>query len=465
MDFQVFVNTFTSACAVLAVKKGVAGHASEVRIHRANDCYKGTMGVARYRDDMLYSDMVPKDSKFEDFCYRCAFQKQKLHTYVETRYMNCWSDITFLPLEGGDDEISYCAFFFEFTKKPDASRMSTISADIASTVIKNCVILRSSTDFYSSLSLVMEDLMIKSNAVATCILQVDRKNRDYEVLCEKFLSKEVSMKEHKHLLPYEVVETWDKTIGGSDGIIIKDKHDLQTLEKINPLWAENLKQTLVTSLILFPLMQGKNAMGYLFIANFDTQNLVQIKELAALTAFFLTSEISEHILVEKLEKLGHEDLLTGVKNRNSMNYRVDMFVSGEQKIAAPCGVIFADLNGLKQMNDKKGHAAGDELIKSAAACIKSIFTEDEIYRAGGDEFVIICPACSKEEFEEKVAKLKSKSCYGSQVSLAVGSDWNEDGDDLRHSMHLADEAMYRDKESFYALHKDVDRRNKVPAIC
>lgn len=331
MDFQVFVNTFTSACAVLAVKKGVAGHASEVRIHRANDCYKGTMGVARYRDDMLYSDMVPKDSKFEDFCYRCAFQKQKLHTYVETRYMNCWSDITFLPLEGGDDEISYCAFFFEFTKKPDANRMSTISADIASTVIKNCVILRSATDFYSSLSLVMEDLMIKSDAVATCILQVDRKNRDYEVLCEKFLSKEVSMKEHKHLLPYEVVETWDKTIGGSDGIIIKDKHDLQTLEKINPLWAENLKQTLVTSLILFPLMQGKNAMGYLFITNFDTQKLVQIKELAALTAFFLTSEISEHILVEKLEKLGHEDLLTGVKNRNSMNYRVDMFVSGEQK--------------------------------------------------------------------------------------------------------------------------------------
>ncbi|MBB5224696.1 GGDEF domain-containing protein [Treponema ruminis] len=462
MDFQVFVNTFSSACAVLSVKKGLAGHPSEVRIHKANDLYKETMGVARYRDDMLYSDMVPKDDKFEDFCYRCAVQKQKLHTYVETRYMNCWSDISFLPLEGGDDNISYCAFFFEFTKKPDASRMSTISAEIASAVIKNCVILRSSTDFYSSLNLVLEDLLIKSGGVATCIIQVDRKNRDYEVLCEKFFSKEASMKEHRHLLPYEVVETWDETIGGSDGIILKDNHDMLALEKINPLWAENLKQTLVTSLILFPLMQGKTAMGYLFIANFDTQKLVQIKELASLTAFFLTSEISEHILVEKLERLGHEDLLTGVKNRNSMNNRVDLFVSGEQKIAAPFGVVFADLNGLKQMNDKKGHAAGDVLIKAAANCIKSVFTEDEIYRAGGDEFVIISPACSKEEFEEKVKKLKSKSCYGSQVSLAVGSDWNEDGEDLRHSMHLADEAMYRDKENFYKMHSDVDRRNKPP---
>lgn len=51
----------------------------------------------------------------------------------------------------------------------------------------------------------------------------------------------------------------------------------------------------------------------------------------------------------------------------------------------PYGIIFADLNGLKICNDTKGHKAGDELLKKAAALLKEIFNEDEIYRSGGDE--------------------------------------------------------------------------------
>ncbi|MBQ9909303.1 MAG: GGDEF domain-containing protein [Treponema sp.] len=462
MDFQGFVNTFSSACAVLAVKKGVAGHTSEVRIHRANDFYKGTMGVARYRDDMLYYELVPKDSKFEDFCYRCAFQKQKLHTYVETRYINCWSDLTFLPLEGGDENTAYCAFFFEFTKKLDAEKMSHVSASTAATVIKNCVILRGADDFISSMKSVVADLRNKTQAFCCCIIMIDKANESFEFLCDSFSAANLSMKDFEKYITYEIVASWEKTIGGSDGVIVKDKHDMLELSKKNPAWSKSLQEASVSNLILYPLMQGKSAIGFLFITNFDASNYVSLKETVGLTAFFLSSEISSHLLVEKLERLSNQDLLTGVKNRNSMNTRVDLFVSGEEKIAAPFGVIFADLNGLKQMNDKNGHAAGDILIKEGAAVIKKIFEKDEIYRAGGDEFVIICPACSEQEFNEKVKKLRANSGYGSKACLAIGSHWNENGEDLRQSMHLADEAMYRDKENFYKMHKDVDRRNRLP---
>ena len=461
MDFQGFVNTFSSACAVLAVKKGVAGHSSEVRIHRANDFYKGTMGVARYRDDMLYYELVPKDLKFEDFCYRCAFQKQKLHSYVETRYLNCWSDLTLLPLEGGDENTAYCAFFFEFTKVPDAEKMSLVSASTAAAVIKNCITLRGSKDFISSMKSVVVDLRERTQAFCCCIIMIDKINETSEILCESFNDAKVSMKDYMQFLPYEIIASWEDTIGGSDGVIVKDKHDMLELSKKNPEWAKSLQAGAVSNLILYPLMQGKSAMGFLFITNFDAKNLVALKESVGLTAFFLSSEISSHLLVEKLERLSNQDLLTGVKNRNSMNTRVDLFVSGEQKIAAPFGVIFADLNGLKQMNDKNGHAAGDVLIKAGAAVIKQIFGEDEIYRAGGDEFVVICPACSEEEFYSKVEKLRAKSGFGSKACLAIGADWNKEGDDLRRSMHLADEAMYRDKENFYKVHKEVDRRNKI----
>jgi len=462
MDFQIFVNTFSSACAILAVKKGVSGHASEVRIHRANDLYKGRMGVARYRDDMIYSDLVPKDLKFEDFTYRCAFQKQKLHAFIETRYMNCWSDVTFLPLEGGNDDIAYCAFFFEASKSPDAEKMSRVSAVTAATVIKNCIMLRGSDDFISSMNNVVAELRQRTNSFCCSIIMIDKINETYEILCESFIDKNRSMNDFVQFLPYEVVSTWEDTIGGSDGVIVKDSHDMLALEQKNPAWVKSLKAGHVQNVILYPLKQGNSAMGFLFITNFDTKDFITIKESVGLTAFFLSSEIASHMLVEKLEHLSNRDLLTGVKNRNCMNTRVDQFVSKEKLVAAPFGVVFADLNGLKQMNDKNGHAAGDIMIKASAAAIKQIFGEDEIYRAGGDEFVVICPACSESEFNAKVAKLKENTSYGSKVCLAIGSDWTESGEDLRRSMHLADEAMYKDKENFYKMHSEVDRRNKPP---
>lgn len=458
MDFQVFVDTFSTACAVLSVKKGVAGHASEIRIHKANDFYKTMMGTERFKNDMLYSELVPREEKFEDFCYRCAVEKQKFHYYIKVTGLPIWSEINLLPLKNDGEDLFYCAFLVEASKIIDSEKMADISPEMAVAVIKNCMILRGSKDFYNSLNLVMADLREKTGGYASSLILLNKEKRDFKILSEKFINDNVAERNFKSMLSYNLVESWEKTLGESDGIIIKDDYDMESLKKKNSLWAESLKHAEVDTLIFYPLLQGKETIGYLFITNFNTENLVKIKELVSLTAFFLSSEIASHTFVEKLEKLGHEDLLTGVKNRNAMNTRVDSFVSGEKKIEAPFGVVFADLNGLKQENDKNGHAAGDAMIKAAAEYIKEFFSGYEIYRAGGDEFVIICPACLKETFDAKITALKAKTCYGSKVSLAIGADWSQNGDDLRHSMHVADEAMYRDKAAFYRAHSDIDRR-------
>ena len=62
MDFQGFVNTFAMPCAVLSIERLSSRHYGKIRIVRANDIYKETMGIARYHDDMIYSDLVPKDT-------------------------------------------------------------------------------------------------------------------------------------------------------------------------------------------------------------------------------------------------------------------------------------------------------------------------------------------------------------------------------------------------------------------
>ena len=148
------------------------------------------------------------------------------------------------------------------------------------------------------------------------------------------------------------------------------------------------------------------------------------------------------------------DILTGTLNRLSFYADIEMYKQKKTSVY----ILSVDLNGLKQINDNEGHAAGDLLLKKAANLLNEVFGQYEIYRAGGDEFVVITPNCPKDLFEKKVGELRPKSSYGSEVCLAIGSHWDKQGDNLRLSMHFADEAMYADKNNFYISHPENVRR-------
>lgn len=448
MDFQSFVNIFAMPCAVLSVQKISSRRYGEIRIVCSNDMYKSVMGVARCHDDMLYSDLIPKDVKFEDFCYRSAVLKKKLHCYVNMKNLGQWVDQTLIPIQIEEDDLCYCAFFFEFTRKAEPERMAQVNMDTASFVIKNCITLRGSKDFIASMTSVMSDLQQKAGAFCAAVILLDHDNRSYEVLCEKFDNKYSRVADFSQLLTYDIAATWERTIGRSNGIIIKDEHDMESVAQRNPQWTYSLKNADIESVILYPLTHEKQVFGYMFLTNFDTEKTPELKELVELTAFFLSAEITNYTLMEKLKHLRNIDILTGVKNRNAMNQRVDLFVRGEEEIPFPYGVIFVYVIGLKQANDENGHDTGDAMLKKAARLLKEFFWNDEIYRSGGDEFVIIVPACQEEELSGRVRRLKEKSGGDSETCLAVGYHWNEEGKKLRRSMQMANKAMLADKERF-----------------
>lgn len=459
MDFQKLVDSYQMAAAVLSVEDKEDGHYGDIRIVKANPMYKKIMGPG-YHDNMIYSELIPKEPNFEDFCYRCAVHKLHLHAYVDTKSMGVWTDGTYIPLSTDCDGngFHYLMFFFEFTQGPESDRMSNVSIDSAAFVIQSCIKLRATNDFCACMADVNNDIQAKTDAFCSSIVLVDDEKGKSSILCMKFRNDEASFEDFKDDLTGEVIASWANTVENHDICIVKDEFDMQRLEKRNPIWAKSLRAAKVESLILVPFRQKGKIIGYLFVTNFNTERLVEIKEIIELTGFFLTSEIANNNLMERLEFMSNVDMLTGLRNRNSMNYRVDLFVSGENKVHAPFGVIFADLNGLKQANDTGGHAEGDILLKKAANLLSEVFEHDEVYRAGGDEFVIITPACQKEDFEKKVQELREKSSYGKEVCFAIGSHWDGEGVNLRLAMHLADEAMYEDKNRFYELHPDKIRR-------
>ena len=148
-------------------------------------------------------------------------------------------------------------------------------------------------------------------------------------------------------------------------------------------------------------------------------------------------------------ELSETDLLTGVNNRNAMNNRVLQFVGGEVNYRT-ISVVFADLNGLKPINDNEGHNAGDALLRSAAEILKETFRDCEIYRAGGDEFVVVAIDIPKDSLDARVQKLRDKSKIKGNVSFAIGFFYDEKAGDIRRAMREADALMYEDKKANYA---------------
>lgn len=125
-----------------------------------------------------------------------------------------------------------------------------------------------------------------------------------------------------------------------------------------------------------------------------------------------------------------------------------------------------DINGLKNANDSFGHAAGDELIRAAADCMKNSFSEHgKVYRMGGDEFVVIITK-DIPQFENLLRAFEQRveSWHGEFVeSIAVSygyvysseRKWNSIFDISKAS----DERMYESKKQYYTR-SGTDRRRQ-----
>ena len=163
----------------------------------------------------------------------------------------------------------------------------------------------------------------------------------------------------------------------------------------------------------------------------------------------IASDVTERVRMEKqLEESSITDSLTGVYNRNYLNYRIDEKIN---ELEYPFSVIMSDCNDLKLVNDQYGHEYGDIMLRIMASTLKEVLPKDfPIIRMGGDEFLILCNGTSKAEVEEMMdtirQSLKDKSKEKIPLSLAMGSHTVESGDfKIEDVCREADKRMYLDK--------------------
>ena len=472
MDWRRIADHFDPMTCVLSVEKKPDGKCGKVRIVTGNQKYIDSIALAsgavgldstekvEFVPGSEYTRYIPKDLNFEEVCFRAAILKQPVHNCVHAPRYDFDIMAYFMPMESKEENIGYCTYSQVLLPKNDNNLMSlNISQETAMEVIGTCIKLREDKPFREIMQEVIENILTICGAEYCCVLLMDSGQRKCTVLGQA-KAPESSLSRMEDYLDddfYSLAESWMDTMSGSFCIVVRDAQDMDFIRERNPAWYRSLKAARVDRLVLFPLISRGQLLGYIYASNFSEDDAGHIKDTLELTTYFIASEIANNQLIEQLQEMSRMDLLTGVMNRNAMNARIGAITEVYGETPGQLGVVFADMNGLKYINDHQGHEAGDLLLKNAANILQNTFAGGEIYRAGGDEFFILVPGADETELQAKITEIKKKSGMFDNVSFAAGYCVLRAGMDPRKALSEADAMMYEDKENCYRENPELRR--------
>jgi len=178
-------------------------------------------------------------------------------------------------------------------------------------------------------------------------------------------------------------------------------------------------------------------------------------------------DITDVVEIEqRLADAALHDALTGLPNRILLTDRLRSSLDRSKRSGTKLAVLFCDLDGFKAVNDAGGHAAGDAVLKAAAARLRTVLrAEDTAARIGGDEFVVILEPAGRppvsgekpveaaaygvivaERIRKAVAEPVQFEGTSYQVTVSIGMTVTRSGDATEAVLHQADVAMYQAKK-------------------
>lgn len=202
----------------------------------------------------------------------------------------------------------------------------------------------------------------------------------------------------------------------------------------------------ISNLIAIPVKDvvGGQLSGVLAVSNFkkDESAIALLKAMSFSFGMFCNNVKNRADLQEQ----GDRDTLTGMYNRNRYERDLPVLFSRYQS-SLTC--IYIDVNGLREMNNTKGHDLGDKMLRTVAEGIKEHFRTDYSYRVGGDEFVLFVPGFMVEELNKCSLELAS-DLLDFNYHISVGIHCETDFQSLSQLIKTAEQKMYAQKRAFYA---------------
>jgi diguanylate cyclase (GGDEF)-like protein len=170
------------------------------------------------------------------------------------------------------------------------------------------------------------------------------------------------------------------------------------------------------------------------------------------------------VLLGQLERLSREDSLTDLANRRSWDETLAREFERSRRQDTGLAVLLCDLDRLKDVNDRFGHATGDRVLKAAADVLRErVRAGDLAARLGGDEFAVLCPdtdmaaaAALGEDLRTRLSALRPREGHIPEVTVSIGVACREPGDVSATELVLrADDRLYRAKRTRNAVYPDL----------
>ena len=219
----------------------------------------------------------------------------------------------------------------------------------------------------------------------------------------------------------------------------------------------------VDSAMSVPLVHHEELLGVLNInagperrfTEYDLRALSLFAEQAASTIVKARLFDTQRSQAEELERLAFQDSLTGLANRPLFIDRTRLALSRTQRHPGVVAVLFVDLDHFKVVNDRHGHAAGDELLVAVADRIRAVVRpSDTVARFGGDEFLVLCESLAgpgeahavaariEETLGQPFRLVAGEARLTASVGVALAADHRDDPEAI---VRAADAAMYLQK--------------------
>lgn len=402
MDFQVLVESLFTPTCVVSVEKKENGGCGEMRIAAANKKYADMIGMRvkpgtdgemlSFVPGELYTEYFPQNSSFEDVCFRAAILKKEVHTYALIPNINIWFDIYVMPLNYEDEKCSYCTYSAAVTQNADALVDTFNTSQTANDVLKTCIQLHKANNLKEAMECVIKEIRLICKAKGCTVLLLNNEDEEYSILASDFVPDSSIKRVTEFEGYYNIANSWKEMLGDEgDCIIVRNKEEMDYIGTVNAPWHKTLVEAGVTSVVLFPLRQGNELLGYIWAVNFDTENTMRIKETLQLTTFFLSSHIARYKVLQRLKHMSYSDALTGLPNRFAFTEYISDLIKRRKKFAA----VSIDVNNFKSINDTLGFAAGNKVLIEIASRWKDAAGDEKtgpekyLTRIGGDEFFLV----------------------------------------------------------------------------